>query len=385
MKALLALEDGFILEGESFTGPIELTGGEVIFNTAMAGYQELLTDPSYAGQMVCLTYPLIGNYGINPDDMESEKVHMSALIVKECCKEPSNWRSIMSLPEFMKKHNVPGMEGIDTRALTIALRENGAMRCMISTEDLDRDSLVAKARALPTMEGQSLVQYVCPKTPYIWHKNAPKPVTAQANGRLPFVGGENNNGNRPIRLLVYDFGIKWNIIRELIAAGFSPVMVPPSFTAEEARKSGAEAVFLSNGPGDPATLTDIVANVRELMKTFPITGICLGHQLLGLAMGATTTKLKFGHHGCNHPVKDLATGHIEISSQNHGFCVVPDNLEGVETTHINLNDGTLEGICSPSRGVMSVQYHPEAAAGPHDSHYLFARFREMIAKRLGLA
>ena len=291
----------------------------------------------------------------------------------------------MSLPEFMKKHNVPGMEGIDTRALTIALRENGAMRCMISTEDLDRDSLVAKARALPTMEGQSLVQYVCPKTPYIWHKNAPKPVTAQANGRLPFVGGENNNGNRPIRLLVYDFGIKWNIIRELIAAGFSPVMVPPSFTAEEARKSGAEAVFLSNGPGDPATLTDIVANVRELMKTFPITGICLGHQLLGLAMGATTTKLKFGHHGCNHPVKDLATGHIEISSQNHGFCVVPDNLDGVETTHINLNDGTLEGICSPSRGVMSVQYHPEAAAGPHDSHYLFARFREMIAKRLALA
>ena len=364
MKALLALENGFTLEGRSFTGSFE-TGGEVIFNTGMTGYQEVLTDPSYYGQLVCLTYPLIGNYGITAEDMESG--------------------SIMSLPEFMKKHNVPGMEGIDTRALTIALRENGAMRCMISTEDLDRDSLVAKARALPTMEGQSLVQYVCPKTPYIWHKNAPKPVTAQANGRLPFVGGENNNGNRPIRLLVYDFGIKWNIIRELIAAGFSPVMVPPSFTAEEARKSGAEAVFLSNGPGDPATLTDIVANVRELMKTFPITGICLGHQLLGLAMGATTTKLKFGHHGCNHPVKDLATGHIEISSQNHGFCVVPDNLEGVETTHINLNDGTLEGICSPSRGVMSVQYHPEAAAGPHDSHYLFARFREMIAKRLGLA
>ena len=384
MKALLALENGFTLEGRSFTGSFE-TGGEVIFNTGMTGYQEVLTDPSYYGQLVCLTYPLIGNYGITAEDMESDRIHMRALLVKECCKEPSNWRSIMSLPEFMKKHNVPGMEGIDTRALTIALRENGAMRCMISTEDLDRDSLVAKARALPTMEGQSLVQYVCPKTPYIWHKNAPKPVTAQANGRLPFVGGENNNGNRPIRLLVYDFGIKWNIIRELIAAGFSPVMVPPSFTAEEARKSGAEAVFLSNGPGDPATLTDIVANVRELMKTFPITGICLGHQLLGLAMGATTTKLKFGHHGCNHPVKDLATGHIEISSQNHGFCVVPDNLEGVETTHINLNDGTLEGICSPSRGVMSVQYHPEAAAGPHDSHYLFARFREMIAKRLGLA
>ena len=206
MKALLALENGFTLEGRSFTGSFE-TGGEVIFNTGMTGYQEVLTDPSYYGQLVCLTYPLIGNYGITAEDMESAGIHMRALLVKECCKEPSNWRSIMSLPEFMKKHNVPGMEGIDTRALTIALRENGAMRCMISTEDLDRDSLVAKARALPTMEGQSLVQYVCPKTPYIWHKNAPKPVTAQANGRLPFVGGENNNGNRPIRLLVYDFGI----------------------------------------------------------------------------------------------------------------------------------------------------------------------------------
>ena len=381
MKALLALENGFTLEGRSFTGTFE-TGGEVIFNTGMTGYQEILTDPSYYGQLVCLTYPLIGNYGITAEDMESDRIHMRALLVKECCKQPSNWRSIMSLPEFMMKNNVPGMEGLDTRALTIVLREHGAMRCMISTKDLDKDSLVAKARALPTMEGQSLVQYVAPATPYIWHKDAPKPVTAQAGGRLPFLSQETANGNRPIRLLVYDFGIKWNIIRELIAAGFAPVMVPPSFTAEEARKSGAEAVFLSNGPGDPATLTDIVANVRELMKTFPITGICLGHQLLGLAMGAKTTKLKFGHHGCNHPVKDLATGHIEISSQNHGFCVLPEGLSDVETTHINLNDGTLEGIASPSRRVMSVQYHPEAAAGPHDSHYLFARFHEMIAKSL---
>ena len=378
MKALLALENGFTLEGRSFTGSFE-TGGEVIFNTGMTGYQEVLTDPSYYGQLVCLTYPLIGNYGITAEDMESAGIHMRALLVKECCKEPSNWRSIMSLPEFMKKHNVPGMEGIDTRALTIALRENGAMRCMISTEDLDRDSLVAKARALPTMEGQSLVQYVCPKTPYIWHKNAPKPVTAQANGRLPFVGGENNNGNRPIRLLVYDFGIKWNIIRELIAAGFSPVMVPPSFTAEEARKSGAEAVFLSNGPGDPATLTDIVANVRELMKTFPITGICLGHQLLGLAMGATTTKLKFGHHGCNHPVKNLLTGSVEITSQNHNFAIDAKRLpDTVEVTHINLNDGTVEGLRHKKEPMFCVQYHPEAAPGPHDPFYLFRQFRELM-------
>ncbi len=380
MKALLALENGFTLEGRSFTGDFE-TGGEVIFNTGMTGYQEILTDPSYCGQLICLTYPLVGNYGITREDMESAGIHMKALLVKECCKEPSNWRSIKSLPDFLMENGIPGMEGLDTRALTIVLRNHGAMRGMISTRDLDRDSLVAKARSLPTMEGQNLVRFVAPKGPYVWHDGAPRDVVPQADGRLPFLGSENGNG-RKVRLLVYDFGIKWNIIRELIAAGFSPVMVPPSFSAEEARKSGAEAVFLSNGPGDPAALPEIVENVRELMKTFPITGICLGHQLLGLALGASTTKLKFGHHGCNHPVKDLATGHVEISSQNHGFCVVPKDGLDIETTHVNLNDGTLEGMYSPSRKIMSVQYHPEAAAGPHDSHYLFARFRTMICEAL---
>lgn len=376
MKALLALENGFTLEGESFTGDFE-TGGEVIFNTGMTGYQEILTDPSYCGQLVCLTYPLIGNYGITAEDMESGRIHMQALLVKECCKEPSNWRSVMSLPDFMKKNGVPGMEGLDTRALTIALRDHGSMRGMISTRDLSAESLTVKARALPTMEGQALVHRVAPTQPYIFYKGAPKPVQPQPDGRLPFLSGDSG-----VRLLVYDFGIKWNIIRELAACGFSPVMVPPLFPAEAARKSGAQAVFLSNGPGDPAPLTDIVDNIRELMKSFPIAGICLGHQLLGLALGGTTRKLKFGHHGCNHPVKDLATGHIEISSQNHGFCVVIDGCPDVDTTHINLNDGTLEGIHCPSRHIMSVQYHPEAAAGPHDSHYLFRRFHDMIREAL---
>ncbi len=376
MKALLALENGFTLEGRSFTGEFE-TGGEVIFNTGMTGYQEVLTDPSYCGQLVCLTYPLIGNYGITAGDMESSGIHMRALLVKECCKEPSNWRSIMSLPEYMMQQHVPGMEGLDTRALTIQLRSGGSMRCMISTKDLDPGSLTAKARALPAMEGQNLVPFVAPRGPYVWHKGAPKPVTPQPGGCLPW-----NSGDNAIRLLVYDFGIKWNIIRELIESGFSPVMVPPDFSAEDARKSGAQAVFLSNGPGDPATLTDVIENVRELMKTFPVTGICLGHQLLGLALGAKTMKMKFGHHGVNHPVKDLATGHIEIASHNHGFCVVIDGCPHIEASHVNLNDGTLSGLSCPSKNIMSVQYHPEAACGPHDSHYLFGRFRDMVARAI---
>lgn len=374
MKALLALENGFTLEGESFTGPFE-TGGEVIFNTSMTGYQEILTDPSYCGQMVCLTYPLIGNYGITAEDMESSKIHMKALLVKECCKEPSNWRSVMSLPDFMQKQGVPGMEGLDTRALTIELRNNGAMRGIISTNDLSPESLMRKARALPSMEGQNLVPFVAPARPYIWQKGAPKFISPAGDGKLPFPG-------EGIRLLVYDFGIKWNIIRLLIQEGFSPVMVPPLFPAEEAKRSGAQAIFLSNGPGDPATLTAEISNIRKLMETFPMAGICLGHQLIGHALGGTTTKLKFGHHGSNHPVKDLSTGHIEISSQNHGFCVVLDGVPDVATTHVNLNDGTLEGLAHNTRPIMSVQYHPEAAAGPHDSRYLLARFRNMIEKAI---
>ena len=374
MKALLALEDGFVLEGESFTGPIELTGGEVIFNTAMAGYQELLTDPSYAGQMVCLTYPLIGNYGINPDDMESEKVHMSALIVKECCKEPSNWRAAESLPDFLMRQGVPGIEGIDTRALTLHLRKNGAMRGCISTSILDAEELVKKAQELPSMEGQNLVTRVAPDKPYRWDDAAgrPAPVQLNADGSYDWPQG------KALHIVVYDFGIKWNILRLLSAQDMELLVVPPSFTCEKVKAVNPDGVFLSNGPGDPATLKAEIAEIAKMADIFPIGAICLGHQLLGHALGGTTTKLKFGHHGVNHPVKNLLTGRIEISSQNHGFCVIPP--EGVEKVYVNLNDGTLEGFRHPEKPIMTVQHHPEAAAGPTDSRTFFTDFKDMVMK-----
>lgn len=374
MKALLALEDGFVLEGESFTGSIELTGGEVIFNTAMAGYQELLTDPSYAGQMVCLTYPLIGNYGINAEDMESEKVHMSALIVKECCKEPSNWRSKESLPDFLMRNGVPGIEGIDTRALTLHLRKNGAMRGCISTSILNAEELVRKAKSLPSMEGQNLVTRVAPASPYRWDSDAdrPAPVSLKSDGSYDWPKGKELN------IVVFDFGIKWNILRLLSAQGMELLVVPPSFTCEEVKAAAPDGVFLSNGPGDPATLKGEIAEIAKMADVFPIGAICLGHQLLGHALGGTTTKLKFGHHGVNHPVKNLLTGRIEISSQNHGFCVIPP--EGVEKVYVNLNDGTLEGFRHPEKPIMTVQHHPEAAAGPTDSRTFFADFKAMVLK-----
>lgn len=374
MKALLALEDGFVLEGESFTGSIELTGGEVIFNTAMAGYQELLTDPSYAGQMVCLTYPLIGNYGINAEDMESEKVHMSALIVKECCKEPSNWRATESLPDFLIRNGVPGIEGIDTRALTLHLRKNGAMRGCISTSILNAEELVRKAKSLPSMEGQNLVTRVAPASPYRWDSDAdrPAPVSLKSDGSYDWPKGKELN------IVVFDFGIKWNILRLLSAQGMELLVVPPSFTCEEVKAAAPDGVFLSNGPGDPATLKAEIAEIAKMADIFPLGAICLGHQLLGHALGGTTTKLKFGHHGVNHPVKNLLTGRIEISSQNHGFCVIPP--EGVEKVYVNLNDGTLEGFRHPEKPIMTVQHHPEAAAGPTDSRTFFADFKAMVLK-----
>ncbi len=375
MKATLVLEDGFTLVGKSFTGPIE-GGGEVIFNTGMSGYQELLTDPSYCGQMVCMTYPLIGNYGINAEDMESHKVQVSALLVKEACKEPSNWRSIMNLGEFLQKYNIPGVEGLDTRALTRHIRINGAMRGVISTSCHDVEELKARANALPTMEGQNLVDYVAPKSPYIWTGTGTEEVTLNADGT------HNWKGTGP-RLAVYDYGMKWNIIRLLEAQGFDMLMVPPKFTAEQVKASGAEAIFLSNGPGDPASLKEEIAIVRDLIKSYPVAGICLGHQLLGHALGGTTIKLKHGHHGCNHPVKNLETGRIEISSQNHGFCVDLASVPDVEMTHVNLNDNTLEGFAHKTLPIFSVQHHPEVAPGPFDSQYLFERFRNMIGKHLG--
>lgn len=370
----LVLEDGSEYYGYGFGADTDRVC-EIVFNTSMVGYQEIVSDPSYTNQMVVMTYPLIGNYGITAEDMESGRVHMRALLVKECCKEPSNWRSKESLPDFLKRWNVPGMEGLDTRALTRHLRINGAMRGIISTRDLDVESLRAKACALPSMEGQNLVPFVAAQKPYILTADGPKDAQFDANGAYAWQG-------TGIPLLVYDFGVKWNILRLLAEVGFEPLAVPPSFTPDQARASGAKGVFLSNGPGDPATLKDEIAIIRELVKEFPVTGICLGHQLIGHALGGTTAKLKFGHHGCNHPVKDLGTGRIEISSQNHGFHVVLDGLDDVEATHINLNDQTLEGLRHKTLPIMSVQYHPEAAAGPHDGRYLFERFHEMMKAAL---
>ncbi len=374
MKALLVLEDGFNLTGKSFTGPID-GGGEVIFNTGMTGYQELLTDPSYCGQMVCMTYPLIGNYGINSEDMESQKLHLSALLVKECCKEPSNWRSTMSLPDFLIQNNIPGVEGLDTRALTRHIRMNGAMRGVISTTCLDVDQLKERALAMPSMVGQNLVNNVAPSEPYIWTDNGIVKAKLGSDGSYAWQ-------DKGPRLVVYDYGIKWNILRILERQGFDMLVVPPNFSAKSVKATGAEAVFLSNGPGDPEVLQDEVDIVRELTKSYPMAGICLGHQLLGRALGGSITKLKFGHHGCNHPVKDLTTGHVEISSQNHGFCVDLSNVADVDITHINLNDNTLEGFAHKKLPIFAVQHHPEAAPGPVESRYIFNRFRNMINETL---
>lgn len=375
MKASLMLEDGFSLSGESVNGEAE-TGGEVIFTTAMTGYQEVLTDPSYTGQMVCMTWPLIGNYGICMEDMESSKIHAGALLVKECCREPSNWRSEMTLPDFLKKYGTPCIEGLDTRALARHLRINGAMRGVISTKTHDREELLAKAKAQPLMSGRNLTPFVAAKAPWAWRGGRPREAELDAGGPHKWRGSG-------LPLAVYDYGVKWNILRHLEAAGFEILCVPPDFTPERAKASGAKAVFLSNGPGDPAAMDEEVGNVRALCDEFPLMGICLGHQLIGRALGAKTEKLKFGHHGCNHPVKDLTTGKIEISSQNHGFHVLLDGAKDIEATHINLNDGTLEGLRHKSKPVMSLQYHPEAAAGPRDASHLFKRFHRMVSGALG--
>jgi len=373
MKAILALEDGTWFEGTSFTGPGE-SGGEAIFNTGMTGYQEVLTDPSYTGQMVCMTYPLIGNYGVTEEDIESSKIHVAAFIVKECCKHPSNWRSVMSLPEYLKKTGIMGIEGIDTRALTRHLRLNGAMRGIISTEELDPAKLTEKARQLPTMEGQNLADKVTSETCYEWKENKPVPVDVS--------NGYEWTDKGP-RLVLVDYGVKWNILRLLDEQGFEVLSVPSGYTEEQIRALNPDAIFLSNGPGDPAVLDHAVKNAKDMYMNYPIAGICLGHQILGLAMGGKTYKLKFGHHGCNHPVIDLTTEKIEISSQNHGFCVDIEGLDFLETTHMNLNDNTLEGFRHKERPMLAIQHHPEAGPGPHDSRYFFTRFRDMVRQDTG--
>jgi carbamoyl-phosphate synthase small subunit len=371
--ALLVLEDGSTYRGHAFAGSGE-TLGEVVFNTGMTGYQEIITDPSYKGQIVTMTYPLIGNYGINPEDMESGGIHLEGFIVKEYQPQPCNWRSRMSLKEFLESHGKLGVEGIDTRALTRRIRLEGAMRGVLTTETDDIDLLLERVRAYPGLVGRDLIKEVTCKEPYRWKDGAPRPL--QSPDFPERLAGE---GEQRLRVVVLDCGVKYNILRELEKLGCEVLVLPATATGKEILSYSPDGVLLSNGPGDPAALPYIVEATEHILGKVPIFGICLGHQILGQALGGKTTKLKFGHHGVNQPVKNMHTGRIEITSQNHGFVVVPQSLPGnLEMTYDNLNDRTSEGMNSPEHKAFSVQYHPEAAPGPHDVNYLFEKFVSLM-------
>jgi carbamoyl-phosphate synthase small subunit len=359
MQAKIAFEDGFVLAGESL-GSQGTTAGEVVFNTAMTGYQEVLTDPSYAGQIVTMTYPLIGNYGVNKDDAESRKLFLSGFVVKQASKVVSNWRADgLTLDEYLRQNNIVGIENIDTRAITKHIRQGGAMNAVISTEDIADAELVIQARGSRHLEGLDLVQEVIETEPRQWSKEGKYHVVA------------------------YDCGVKYNMLRELAARDCRVTVVPAKSSAQQILGLKPDGVLLSNGPGDPAAVSYAIETVKGLVGKVPLFGICLGHQILGLALGGKTYKLKFGHHGGNQPVKDLTTGAVMITVQNHGFCVDTDSLGGdknVEITHLNLNDQTCEGINHKHIPAFSVQFHPESAPGPHDGKYLFTRFCEMMAR-----
>ncbi len=366
--AILALADGRVFEGFAF-GAIGETAGEVVFNTAMSGYQEVLTDPSYKGQLVCMTYPEIGNVGVNEEDTESRRIFVEGFIVKDYWPRPSNWRAQMALGDYLRQAGVVGIEGIDTRALVRHIRTCGAQEAVISSVDLNRESLVAKAKASPGLVGRDLVREVTCSQPYDWELGEWQLGSGYTRPRLE---------GAPL-VVAMDYGIKRNILRSLVAHGFRVRVLPATASAADILACNPDGVFLSNGPADPAALPYASEAVRGVLGRKPVFGICLGHQILGLAIGGRTYKLNFGHHGANHPVKDLASGRVEITSQNHGFAVDADSVAGrAEISHLNLNDRTVEGLRGQGVPFFSVQYHPEASPGPHDSGYLFNRFRRLI-------
>lgn len=370
-SAKLALANGSVFSGTAFGASGEIQG-EVVFNTSMTGYQEILTDPSYNGQIVTMTYPHIGNYGVNQEDVESRGLFLRGFIVRELCEKPSNYRSTESLNEYLKKNNVIGLQGIDTRALVRQIRIDGAMKGIISTEDLDDASLIQKAKDGPSLVGADLACEVMPDSKSDW--TSPLDDLGRPAEFLSCAG----NADRP-HVVAIDYGMKWNIPRWLTDAGCRVTIVPGKSTAEEVLALKPDGVFLSNGPGDPEPLDYAISTIQELLGQTPLFGICLGVQLLGLACGGKTFKLRFGHRGANQPVMNKATGKVEITSQNHGFAIDTDSLpDCVEVTHVNLNDNTVEGIRHKKHAAFGVQYHPEASAGPHDSYYLFREFVEQM-------
>ena len=378
--AILALEDGRYFQGTSF-GSTGTTTGEICFNTSMTGYQEVITDPSYRGQIVSMTYPQIGNYGINPEDAESSQPHIRAFVIGELCRIPSNWRSTQPLDAYLASHGVLGIEGIDTRALTKHLRSLGAMRACVSTE-LNADQAIEAARNSPSMKGMDYVKEVSTSKAYLWSEESRRWILPNVSTEQP--GPYEELPPVKHRIVAYDFGIKFNILRSLRQSGFEVEVVNSTTSAAEVLAKNPDGIFLSNGPGDPAALGYIHDELRQLIGKKPIFGICLGNQLLAHAYGGSTFKLKFGHRGGNQPVKDLRTGQISITSQNHGFAVDPDSLPPeIEVTHINLNDQTVEGMRHKTHPVFSVQYHPEAAPGPNDASYLFEEFSRLIETHKG--